>query len=63
MPELHFPFDNELREMIEVARDARMTWREIAVALGEGEEQATVNSVKSKQQWRNRVYDEETTDD
>jgi hypothetical protein len=50
-------FDDELRELIEAARAARYTWREIAAALGEGDDQASATRVQSKQYWRNETHE------
>ena len=50
-------FDNELRELIEAARAARYTWREIAAALGEGDDPSSATRVQSKQYWRNETHD------
>lgn len=56
--DIRYPFHPRLRELINHARDARFTWREIAQALGEGDSDADVRRVREKQEWRNRVYDE-----
>lgn len=51
-----YPFNNDLREAINTAREARMTWREISVALGEDDDQGTADRVNAKQMWRNKAY-------
>lgn len=53
-----YPFNNDLREAINTARDARYQWREISTALGDGDDQATADRVNAKQLWRNKTYDE-----
>ncbi len=53
-----YPFNNDLREAINVARDARFQWREISTALGEDDDQATADRVNAKQAWRNRSFGE-----
>ncbi|MEM7355117.1 MAG: hypothetical protein AAF657_30185 [Acidobacteriota bacterium] len=49
-------FDNDLRERIELARAQRFTWREIAAALGEGEDPVSAQRVADKQHWRNKSF-------
>jgi hypothetical protein len=51
-----FSFDNDLRERIEKARAERYTWREIAAALGEGDDDDAARRVADQQKWRNRAY-------
>lgn len=53
-----YPFNNDLREAINVAREARFQWREISVALGDDDDQGTADRVNAKQMWRNRTYAE-----
>ena len=53
-----YPFNNDLREAINGARDARFQWREISTALGEDDDQATADRVNAKQAWRNRSFQE-----
>ena len=48
------PFNNELRDLIERAREDSHSWREISVALGEGEDDKAVRAVAARQRWRNR---------
>lgn len=51
-----FSFDNDLRERIERARAERYTWREIAAALGEGDDEESARRVSDQQKWRNLAY-------
>lgn len=59
LPDSQFSFDNQLRLLIEDARDHRYTWREIAAALGEGDDEISSRRVKDKQAWRNKAYEEQ----
>lgn len=56
LPDPQFSFDNDLRERIERARESRYTWREIASALGEGEDDEAAQRVADRQKWRNRAH-------
>lgn len=49
-----YPFDNDLRERIERARQARFTWREISAALGQGDSPEAARRIADQQNWRNR---------
>lgn len=51
-----FSFDNGLRELVERARAERYTWREIAAALGEGDDEEAARRVSDQQKWRNLSY-------
>lgn len=55
-------FDNDLRLKIQRARDDRFTWREIADALGEGDDDEAARRVADKQKWRNRAFDQAAAD-
>ncbi len=52
------PFDEDLRQRVNTARDARYSWREISGALGEGDDPASARRVREKQEWRNRTFEE-----
>lgn len=43
------PFDEDLRQRIEVATEARFTWREISDALGKGDSPAAARRVRENQ--------------
>lgn len=51
-----YTFDNDLRLKIERAREQRFTWREIAAALGEGDDDDAARRVADAQKWRNRAF-------
>jgi hypothetical protein len=50
--------DEELRLAIENARARGATWRQIAVAMGEPDDDGTAKRVQARQQWRNKHHDE-----
>ena len=51
-----YSFDNDLRLRVERARAERYTWREIAVALGAGDDDDAARRVADQQKWRNRAF-------
>ncbi len=55
-----YPFDEDLRQRVNLAKDARFSWREISAALGEGDDPASARRVREKQEWRNHAFDEST---
>ncbi len=48
--------DDQLRQLIEEAREARYSWREIAVATGESDDRGGETSTQARQHARNERF-------
>lgn len=50
--------DDQLRQLIEEARDARFSWREIAVAVGESDDRGGETRTQARQAKRNQRFNQ-----